>query len=67
MHPETRRIKVKVLSKLGGNRKKEEALVAAKEWKDRRNKIWTDGPRLDDKRPGAAAVWWERAHRLPPW
>lgn len=44
------------------NRKEEGAVEAAKGWGNKRDSVWTDGPRLDDKGVGAAAVWWEEAH-----
>lgn len=44
-----------------------EALRIAKEWKDRRDSIWTNGSRLEDGRVGAATVWWREEEEDPPW
>ena len=43
-----------------------EALRVAKNWRDK-NTIWTDGSRLEDRRVGAAAVWWREEGLEPPW
>ena len=46
---------------------REEALRKAKEWKDTKNSIWTDGSRLEGGKVGAAAVWWAPERVEPPW
>lgn len=47
--------------------KREEASRVVKEWKGRKNTAWTGGSRLDDKRVGGAALWWEETHTQQPW
>ena len=39
--------------------KRESALQTASEWRKNRVTLWTDGPRLDSRRVGAAVVRWE--------
>ena len=39
------------------------ALRTALEWEDRRGTIWTDGPRLESGRVGAAIAWWNEKRK----
>lgn len=46
---------------------REEALDITGECEKKRDTTWTDGSRLDDKRVGAAVVWWEAARKPQAW
>ena len=43
-----------------------EAFWVARGWRDKKNNIWTDGSRLEDRRMGAAAIWWQEGGVEPP-